>query len=49
MPAGPVDISLQNFRLLAGLLAILVAWRSRNILLTILIGMAALLLLQAIG
>jgi branched-subunit amino acid transport protein len=49
MPAGPVDISLQNFRLLAGLLAILVAWRSRNIFLTILIGMAALLLLQAIG
>ncbi|MFZ0547560.1 MAG: AzlD domain-containing protein [Candidatus Promineifilaceae bacterium] len=45
-PSGNLDISLGNFRLLAGLLAILIAWRSKNIFLTILIGMAALLLLQ---
>ena len=46
MPAGPLDISLGNHRWLAGLIAILVAWRTRSILLTILAGMAALLLLQ---
>ena len=35
-----------NPRLLAGLLAILVAWRSRNTVLTILVGMLALYLFQ---
>lgn len=44
---GSVDLSLHNFRLLAGLLAILVAWRTKNMVLTILVGMAALLILQA--
>ena len=47
-PAGRLDLSLGNERLLAGLLAGLVAWRTRNIFLTIGVGMAALLLLQAI-
>lgn len=37
-----------NARLLAGLLAILVAWRTKNVLLTIVIGMACLLILQAL-
>ncbi len=46
MPDNSVDISLGNFRLLAGAVAILVAWRTRNTLLTILSGMAALLLLM---
>ncbi len=46
MPAGRLDIGLDNHRWLAGLVAILVAWRTRSILLTILAGMAALLLLQ---
>ncbi len=46
MPAGQIDIGLGNHRWLAGLIAILVAWRTRSILLTILAGMAALLLLQ---
>lgn len=41
-----LDISLGNERLLAGLLAIGVAWFSRNVLLTIAAGMAALWLLQ---
>ncbi len=44
--AGKIDVSLNNFRLLAGLLAIVVAFRTRNILLTIVSGMVALLLLQ---
>ena len=45
---GPLDISFGNLRLLAGLLAILVAWRTRNVLLTIAAGMGALWILQAI-
>ena len=48
-PAGVLDISFGNLRLLAGLVAILIAWRSKNIFLTILVGMAALLLLQALA
>jgi branched-subunit amino acid transport protein len=43
---GELDISLGNARLLAGLAAGLVAWRTRNALLTILSGMAVLFLLQ---
>lgn len=44
-----LDISLSNERLLAGLLAIAVAWFSRNVLLTIGVGMATLWLLQWLG
>lgn len=40
------DLSLGNTRLIAGVIAILVAWFSKNTLLTILAGMAALLILQ---
>ncbi len=43
---GVLDLSLHNVRLLAGLVAILVAWYSKNTLLTILIGMLALILFQ---
>jgi branched-subunit amino acid transport protein len=46
--SGSVDISLSNSRLLAGLLAILVAWRTKNAMLTILVGMVALYLFQAL-
>jgi branched-subunit amino acid transport protein len=46
MPAGRLDVSLGNARLLAGLLAILVAWRTRSAVLTIVVGMAALWILQ---
>lgn len=48
-PNGALDISLGNQRLLAGLLAIAVAWFSRNVLLTIAAGMALLWALQAWG
>jgi branched-subunit amino acid transport protein len=41
-----LDMSLNNTRLLAGLLAALVAWRTKNVLLTIGVGMAALWILQ---
>ena len=46
---GTLDISLGNERLLAGLLAAIVAWRTKNVLWTIAVGMAALWLLQAVG
>ena len=45
-PAGALDISLDNVRLLAGTLAAVVAWRTKNVLLTIGVGMAALWILQ---
>jgi branched-subunit amino acid transport protein len=43
---GTWNLSLENTRLLAGLVAILVAWISRNTLITIIAGMLALFLLQ---
>jgi len=43
---GVLDLSLGNIRLLAGLIAILVAWFSKNTLLTIVAGILALFLLQ---
>jgi branched-subunit amino acid transport protein len=43
---GALNLSLENTRLLAGLIAILVAWFSKNTLITILAGMLALFLLQ---
>lgn len=45
-PGGDFDLSLGNVRLLAGLLAAVIAWRTKNVLLTIGGGMAALWLLQ---
>jgi branched-subunit amino acid transport protein len=48
LPGGQLDISAGNSRLIAGVLAILVAWRTRNIALTILVGMVILILLQAL-
>lgn len=44
-PGGSLDLSLGNVRLLAGIIAALVAWRSKNVLLTIGAGMAALWIL----
>jgi branched-subunit amino acid transport protein len=41
-PGGHFDLSLQNFRLLAGIAGAIVAWRTRNVLLTILVGMVLL-------
>lgn len=46
-PAGTLDLSLGNERLLAGLLALAVAWFSKNVLITIAAGMALLWALSA--
>lgn len=48
MRNGAPDVSSGNTRLLAGVLAALVAWRTKNVLLTIGAGMAALWVLQAV-
>lgn len=47
-PSGPFDLSLSNARLLAGIFATLVAWRTRNVMLTIAAGMGVMWLLRAI-
>jgi branched-subunit amino acid transport protein len=41
-----LDLSLSNPRWIAGILAGVIAWRTRNVLLTIVIGMVALWVLQ---
>jgi len=46
-PTGHLDLSLHNFRLLAGLGGAIVAWKTRNVLLTILAGMVLLWILEA--
>jgi branched-subunit amino acid transport protein len=46
---GALDISLGNERLLAGLAAALICWRTRSVPLTLIGGMATLWTLQAIG
>jgi branched-subunit amino acid transport protein len=45
-PQGHLDISLSNPRWMAGLIAGLVAWRTRNALLTIIAGMLIMVLFQ---
>jgi len=46
--SGQIDVSLMNFRLLAGAAAVLVAWKTKNTLLTILGGIVTLLLLELV-
>jgi len=46
---GAVEVSLGNEKLLAGLAAVLIAWRIRSVPLTLLGGMATLWILQALG
>jgi branched-subunit amino acid transport protein len=43
---GTIDVSFGNTRLWAALVALVVAWRTRNVLATVVVGMAALLVLQ---
>jgi branched-subunit amino acid transport protein len=48
MHNGGLDVSIGNFRMLAGVVAALVAWRTKNVMLTVVIGMAVLWILQLI-
>jgi branched-subunit amino acid transport protein len=49
LPSGALYLSPGNERLLAGIIAGFVAWRTGNVVITLVSGMGALLLLQAIG
>lgn len=44
--SGTLDLSLNNVRLIAALVAIAIAWQTKNVLWTIAIGMSSLWLLQ---
>jgi branched chain amino acid efflux pump len=46
---GALEVSLSNERLLAGLVAALISWRTKSVPLTLGVGMATLWTLQAIG
>jgi branched-subunit amino acid transport protein len=48
-PGGTLDVSLGNARLLAGLMAIAVAWRTQNMIWTVGVGMVTLWVLPALG
>lgn len=48
-PGGDLNLSLGNWRLLAGIVAGVVAWRTKNVLFTIAAGMIVLWLLQWLG
>jgi branched-subunit amino acid transport protein len=45
-PNGPLDLSWRNAQLLSGALAVLVAWRTKSVLITIAIGIVTLLILR---
>jgi len=47
-PNGVLDLSLDNARLLAAVLAAVVAWRTKNVVLTVAVGMVGLWILQAL-
>ena len=48
MPSGHLDLSLGNHRWIAGLIAGLVAWRTKSAPLTFIAGGAALLVLESL-
>ena len=43
MPKGAIDVSPANSYLVAALVCVIVAWRTRHLLFTIVLGMAAML------
>ena len=48
IPGGQLDLSLDNARLVAAVLATLTAWWTRNAVLTIVVGMLSVWLLQGL-
>jgi branched-subunit amino acid transport protein len=48
LPAGAFDLSAGNARLIAGILAAVVAWRTGSAVITVSAGMGALWILQAV-
>ncbi|MAS35842.1 MAG: branched-chain amino acid transport [Anaerolineaceae bacterium] len=48
MPDGEVALSLDNAFLIGGIAATVIAWRTKNLLLTIVLGMAIFLIWRAV-
>lgn len=48
-PQGKLDISFHNHYLLAGIVAAIVAYKTRNVVLTICLGILTMLILRRIG
>lgn len=48
-PEGPWNLNIDNYRIIAGAVAGAVAWRTRNVLATIIVGMAMLWILESIA
>ena len=48
MPQGELDLRLENAYLIAALTAVVVSWRTKNLLLTIVIGMGVFLVWRAV-
>lgn len=48
MPKGTLDVSLNNAALIAAIVAILISWRTKNLLLTIGVGMVVFLAWRAL-
>ncbi len=44
--SGTADFTFENLRLIAGVVSIIVAWQTKNIIWTIVVGMGGLLILQ---
>jgi branched-subunit amino acid transport protein len=48
MPTGRADFSPTNSYLVAGVISVIIAWRTKNLLLTIVLGMALFLALRVL-
>lgn len=48
MPAGEIDLSPENAYFIGAIVSVVIAWRTKNLLLTILIGMGIFLLWRAL-
>lgn len=49
LPKGQIDFSFHNHYLLAGIVATFVAYKSRNIIATLMLGMGTMLALHVLG
>lgn len=49
LPEGQIDISLHNHYLVAGVIAALVAYKSRNIIATLMLGLGTMVSLRLLG
>lgn len=49
LPQGTLALSYSNARLIAGIVAVIVAWRTKNVFITLIVGMGTLYLIQALA